>query len=82
MCDMLNLTNQTKEFDTMFITKQELKTINVKEVFEEGANFIKITDGRHAIYLVNGQYKVVDYKNGMGLNEARKVPKYIKQALV
>ena len=53
-----------------------------KEVFEEGANFIKITDGRHAIYLVNGQYKVVDYKNGMGLNEARKVPKYIKQALV
>ena len=36
MNDILYLTNQTKEFDTMFITKQELKTINVKEVFEEG----------------------------------------------
>ncbi|WP_281512455.1 hypothetical protein [Mammaliicoccus vitulinus] len=66
----------------MFITKQELKKINVKEVFETGANFIKITDGRHTIYQVNDKYKVIDYKDGMGLSEAKKVPKYIKQALV
>lgn len=66
----------------MFVTKKELKNLNVEEVFAEGANFIKITDGRHEIFLVNGQYKVVDYKNGMGLSEAQRIPKYIQRALV
>ena len=65
----------------MFITKKELKNLNVEEVFAEGANFIKITDGRHQIFQVNGKYKVVDYKKGMGLSEESQYPKYIKQAL-
>ncbi len=30
----------------MFVTKQELKKVNVKKAFDEGLNFIKITDGR------------------------------------
>ena len=65
----------------MFITKKELKNLNVEEVFAEGANFIKITVGRHQIFQVNGKYKVVDYKKGMGLSEESQYPKYIKQAL-
>ncbi|MGZ0075791.1 hypothetical protein ACVXZY_10555 [Staphylococcus aureus] len=40
----------------MFVTKEEFKNLNVKEVFESGKNFIKITDGRHAIYWVNDRY--------------------------
>ncbi|HFE5127465.1 TPA: hypothetical protein ACF897_002774 [Staphylococcus aureus] len=67
----------------MIITKQELKNLDVAKAFEEGANFIKIKDGRHEIFLVNGRYKVVDYKKGLGLGleEAQRIPKYIKQAL-
>ena len=65
----------------MIITKQELKTLDVAKAFEEGANFIKIKDGRHEIFLVNGRYKVVDYKKGLGLKEAQRIPKYIKQAI-
>lgn len=65
----------------MFITKAELKEIDIKKAFEEGNNFIKITNGRHSIYKVNGKYKVVDYKKGLGLTEEKNIPKYIKQAL-
>lgn len=65
----------------MIITKQELKNLDVAKAFEEGANVIKIKDGRHEIFLVNGRYKVVDYKKGLGLEEAQRIPKYIKQAL-
>lgn len=65
----------------MFITKKELKNTNVAKAFKSGVNFIKITDGRHQIFQVNGKYKVVDYKKGMGLSEERQYPKYIKQAL-
>ncbi|MGS3632276.1 hypothetical protein MHBAU10_10070 [Staphylococcus aureus] len=46
----------------MFVTKEEFKNLNVKEVFESGKNFIKITDGRHAIYWVNDRYVVLDHK--------------------
>ncbi|WRW34754.1 hypothetical protein CF5_0020 [Staphylococcus phage CF5] len=65
----------------MFITKKELKEINVKEQFEAGVNFIKITDGRHSLYNTPQGIKVVDYKTGLGLTTTSKFPKYIQQAL-
>lgn len=49
----------------MFVTKEEFKNLNVKEVFESGKNFIKITDGRHAIYWVNDRYVVLDHKKAI-----------------
>ncbi|MDO5659413.1 MULTISPECIES: hypothetical protein [Staphylococcus] len=65
----------------MFITKQELKNINVKQAFDEGANFIKITNGRHTIFRVNGKYRVEDYKSNRPLDLTSKMPKYIKVCL-
>lgn len=65
----------------MFVTKQELKKVNVNKAFDEGANFIKITDGRHTIFRINGVYKVEDYKSNRLLQVTTKMPKYIKQCL-
>lgn len=65
----------------MFVTKQELKKVNVNKVFDEGANFIKITDGRHTIFRINGVFKVEDYKSNRLLKVTTKMPKYIKQCL-
>ena len=65
----------------MFITKAELKTIDVKQAFDEGVNFIKITNGRHTIFRINGQYRVEDYKSPRPLDLTSKMPKYIKQCL-
>lgn len=65
----------------MFVTKDEFSRINVKKAFDEGNNFIKITDGRHSIYRVNTEYKVVDYKKGNGLKVEKTIPKYIKRKL-
>lgn len=65
----------------MFITKAELKTINVKQAFDEGVNFIKITNGRHTIFRINGQYRVEDYKSPRPLDLTSKTPKYIKACL-
>lgn len=65
----------------MFVTKQELKKVNVNKAFDEGANFIKITDGRHTIFRINGVFKVEDYKSNRLLKVTTKMPKYIKQCL-
>ncbi|HDK3231828.1 hypothetical protein OIN93_11750 [Staphylococcus aureus] len=65
----------------MFVTKEEFKNLNVKEVFESGKNFIKITDGRHAIYWVNDRYVVLDHKKRRFV-PAKAYPKYIKRKLV
>lgn len=65
----------------MFVTKQELKKVNVEKAFNEGVNFIKITDGRHTIFKINGVYKVEDYKSGRLLQVTTKMPKYIRQCL-
>lgn len=62
----------------MFVTKEEFKNLDIENVFNTGGNFIKITDGRHAIYHLEKGYKVIDYKKGIGLSEERKIPKYIK----
>ena len=48
----------------MFITKEELKKIDINKAFKDGNNFIKITNGRHTIFKPNGTYKVVNHKNG------------------
>ncbi|WP_440858064.1 hypothetical protein [Staphylococcus shinii] len=55
--------------------------MNVKKAFDEGVNFIKITDGRHTIFRINGVYKVEDYKSNRLLQVTTKMPKYIKQCL-
>lgn len=65
----------------MFVTKEEFEKLNVKQVFDEGHNFIKITDGRHSIYRVNTEYKIVDYKKGLGISPEKRIPKYIKRKL-
>lgn len=62
----------------MFVTKEEFKKLDIEKVFNGGKNFIKIIDGRHAIYHLDNGYKVIDYKKGIGLSEERKIPKYIK----
>ncbi len=59
----------------MFITKAEFKELDIKEVFNSGKNFIKITDGRHSIYKVNGSYVVIEKDN---LHPTNRIPKYIK----
>lgn len=63
----------------MFITKNELKTINLTEAFKD-ANFIKITDGRHTIFNSNGKIKITTH-DGLTALPANKIPKYIKEKL-
>ncbi|HEC2173937.1 hypothetical protein O0A02_00615 [Staphylococcus pseudintermedius] len=63
----------------MFVTKEELKDLNVKEVFESGKNFISIKDGRHIIYRVNGKYLV---SRDDKLYPETRIPKYIQRKLV
>ncbi|MHC2027931.1 hypothetical protein ACYO9G_00155 [Staphylococcus aureus] len=65
----------------MFVTKEEFEKLNVKKVFDEGHYFIKITDGRHTVYRINNEYKVVDYKKGLGIRPEKIFPKYIKRKL-
>lgn len=65
----------------MFITKEELKKVDINKAFKEGNNFIKITNGRHTIFKPNGNYKVVNHKNGLGLTPVKKIPKYIQEVL-
>lgn len=65
----------------MFITKQELKQINVGEAFDQGTNFIKITNGSHTIFRINGNYKVENHRNNQVLRVTSQMPKYIRQCL-
>ncbi|CAC8464262.1 TPA: hypothetical protein PBS48_002015 [Staphylococcus aureus] len=65
----------------MFVTKEEFKNIDVEQVFKDGHNFIKITNGRHEIFKVNSRYKIIDYKKGIGLTETNKIPKYIQNKI-
>ncbi|HDD7561367.1 TPA: hypothetical protein PBL34_001052 [Staphylococcus aureus] len=64
----------------MFVTKEEFKNLNVKEVFESGKNFIKITDGRHAIYWVNDRYVVLDHKKRRFI-PAKSIPKIYQKKI-
>lgn len=63
----------------MFITKKELKEIDIKQTLLNN-NFIKITDGKHSIYNVNG-YAKVTHHDSLSTLPANKVPKYIKKEL-
>ncbi|QHW36864.1 hypothetical protein GZH82_05740 [Staphylococcus ursi] len=62
----------------MLVTKEEFKALDIKSVFESGNNFIKIKDGKHAIYHVNGKYQVVESDK---LYPTKRIPKYIKTKL-
>ena len=62
----------------MFVTK-EFKKFECKEVFESGKNFIKITDGRHAIYWVSDRYVVLDHKKAICTHKS--IPKIYRKKI-
>lgn len=67
----------------MFVTKNELADLNVKEVLEN-ERFIKITDGRHTITKIDnerGTKIVVTEHFGLSVLPSNKIPKYIKRKL-
>lgn len=63
---------------SLWITKQEWKALNVKEAFENGIEYIKITNGVHTVFNIEGVLKVVREDE---LHEDRKAPKYITKKI-